>query len=82
MIDFHSHILPGIDDGAKNSRMSLEMLSASLDAGVSTIIATLGFIVLLMFIIIPQLEDSIMLLVEKVPVYYIKKMAKDTSTLN
>lgn len=40
MIDFHSHILPGIDDGAKNSRMSLEMLSASLDAGVSTIIAT------------------------------------------
>lgn len=37
---------------------------------VSTIIATLGFIVLLMFIIIPQLEDSIMLLVEKVPVYY------------
>lgn len=37
---------------------------------VSTIIATLGFIILLMFIIIPQLEDSIMLLVEKVPVYY------------
>lgn len=37
---------------------------------VSTIITMLGFIVLLMFIIIPQLEDSIMLLVEKVPVYY------------
>ena len=37
---------------------------------VSTIITALGFIVLLMFIIIPQLEDSITLLVEKVPVYY------------
>lgn len=37
---------------------------------VSTIITMFGFIVLLMFIIIPQLEDSIMLLVEKVPVYY------------
>lgn len=37
---------------------------------VSTIIATLGFFILLMFIIIPQLEDSIMLLIEKVPVYY------------
>lgn len=36
----------------------------------STIIAMFGFIILLMFIIIPQLEDSIMLLVEKVPVYY------------
>lgn len=37
---------------------------------ISTIITMLGFFVLLMFIIIPQLEDSIMLLVEKVPVYY------------
>ncbi len=36
----------------------------------STIIATLGFIVLLMFIIIPQLEKSIMLIIEKVPIYY------------
>lgn len=37
---------------------------------VSTIIATLGFFVLLMFIIIPQLEDTIALLIEKIPVYY------------
>ncbi len=36
----------------------------------STIITTLGFIVLLMFIIIPQLEESIMLIIKKVPVYY------------
>ena len=37
---------------------------------VSTIVATLGFFVLLMFIIIPQLEDTVTLLVEKIPVYY------------
>ncbi len=37
---------------------------------VSTIIVTIGCIVLLMFAIIPQLEESIMLVVEKVPVYY------------
>ena len=37
---------------------------------VSTIIATLGFIVLLMFIIIPQLEDTVALLIDKIPVYY------------
>lgn len=36
----------------------------------STIIAMLGFIVLLLFIIIPQLEDTVALLVEKIPVYY------------
>lgn len=36
----------------------------------STIIAMLSFIVLLMFIIIPQLEDTITLLIEKIPVYY------------
>ena len=26
MIDIHSHILPGIDDGSKNIDMTLEML--------------------------------------------------------
>lgn len=40
MIDFHSHILPGIDDGAKNTGMSLEMLSLASESGVSTIVAT------------------------------------------
>lgn len=37
---------------------------------VTTVIATLGFIILVMFIIIPQLQDSIILIFEKVPVYY------------
>ena len=37
---------------------------------ISTIITTLGFFVLLMFIIVPQFEDTITLLIEKIPVYY------------
>ena len=28
MIDFHSHILPGIDDGAKDPEQSMDMLRA------------------------------------------------------
>jgi predicted PurR-regulated permease PerM len=36
----------------------------------STVILTLGFIVLLLFIIIPQLHNSVLLIVEKVPDYY------------
>lgn len=40
MIDFHSHILPGIDDGAPSVEVSLNMLSESYNQGVRTIIAT------------------------------------------
>ncbi len=40
MIDFHSHILPGVDDGAESIETSLEMLRKSADAGVNTVIAT------------------------------------------
>lgn len=43
MIDFHSHILPGIDDGSKNVKMSLQMLSAMRDQGIDTVIATSHF---------------------------------------
>ncbi len=43
MIDFHSHILPGIDDGAKNEEMSLEMLKISLEQGVEAIVASSHF---------------------------------------
>ncbi len=40
MIDFHSHILPQIDDGAQNVQISLDMLAESYRQGVRTVIAT------------------------------------------
>lgn len=43
MIDFHSHILPGIDDGADCVETSLEMLRKSKEQGVSQIVATPHF---------------------------------------
>ena len=54
---------------AKSKKSAVRSLVRPLSL-VSTIIAMLGFIVLLMFIIIPQLEDTVTLLVEKIPVYY------------
>lgn len=43
VIDFHSHILPGIDDGSKSLEMSLEMLELSANQGVEIIAATPHF---------------------------------------
>ncbi|AYV73349.1 tyrosine protein phosphatase [Bacillus sp. PK3-056] len=40
MIDIHSHILPGIDDGAKTIKDSIEMAKVALNEGITTIIAT------------------------------------------
>ena len=40
MIDFHSHILPNIDDGSRNVKMSLEMVYACMDQSVDTVCAT------------------------------------------
>ncbi|WP_339226783.1 CpsB/CapC family capsule biosynthesis tyrosine phosphatase [Oceanobacillus sp. FSL K6-2867] len=40
MIDIHSHILPGVDDGAKTEEDSLEMARAAVAQGITTIIAT------------------------------------------
>lgn len=40
IIDFHSHILPGIDDGAKNAEMSLEMLAEMGKQGIDVVVAT------------------------------------------
>ena len=42
-VDFHSHILPGIDDGAENSEMSLKMLGLERKSGVTRIAATPHF---------------------------------------
>lgn len=43
MVDFHTHILPEIDDGAEDVRTSLEMLRESWDQGVRMICATPHF---------------------------------------
>lgn len=40
MIDIHSHILPGIDDGAKSEEDSLLMAHQAIEQGVHTMIAT------------------------------------------
>ena len=40
MIDFHTHILPHLDDGAKNTDMAAEMLEALHQQGVKTVIFT------------------------------------------
>ena len=43
MIDFHTHILPGIDDGSRSSDMTRQMLHMELEQGVHHIIATPHF---------------------------------------
>lgn len=43
MIDFHTHILPGIDDGSRDIQMTEEMLKEELRQGVSLICATPHF---------------------------------------
>ncbi len=40
MIDLHSHVLPGMDDGAKNVDMSIAMLKEAKRQGVSLVAAT------------------------------------------
>ena len=43
MIDFHSHILPGVDDGSKNAEMSAALLQMLQQQGVTTVVATPHF---------------------------------------
>ena len=40
MIDFHSHILPGIDDGSKNLEQSIAMVNEAKKVGFTKIIST------------------------------------------
>lgn len=40
MIDIHTHLLPGVDDGAKDAQMTDEMLARAADAGISAIVCT------------------------------------------
>ncbi len=43
LTDFHSHILPGVDDGSKDVEQSLQMLRMSAEQGVSRMVATPHF---------------------------------------
>lgn len=43
VIDFHTHILPGIDDGSANIATSLEMLRMEKEQGITHVIATPHF---------------------------------------
>lgn len=43
MIDFHTHILPGIDDGSRDVRTSLEMISEEINQGIEGIVLTPHF---------------------------------------
>ena len=43
VIDFHSHVLPGIDDGSRNSEESLGMLQLSASQGIDIMAATSHF---------------------------------------
>jgi len=45
MIDFHSHILPNIDDGSRDVNESLELLRLSANQGIDTLVATPHFYV-------------------------------------
>lgn len=40
MIDIHTHVLPGVDDGSQSMEESLEMLALAADSGVKTLVAT------------------------------------------
>ncbi|MFC7062322.1 tyrosine-protein phosphatase [Halobacillus seohaensis] len=40
MIDIHSHILPGVDDGAQSMEESVKMAEAAVEEGITAIVAT------------------------------------------
>lgn len=43
MIDFHTHILPGMDDGSRSIEESLAMLQAEADVGIERVVFTPHF---------------------------------------
>ena len=43
MIDFHAHLLPGIDDGSRDRDMTARMLKISAEQGIDTVVATPHF---------------------------------------
>lgn len=43
IVDFHSHILPGVDDGSQSVEMSITMLQMEAEQGVERVVATPHF---------------------------------------
>ena len=43
VIDFHSHILPGVDDGSRSLEQSIAMLKMEAEQGISKVVATPHF---------------------------------------
>lgn len=43
MIDFHTHVLPGIDDGSPNTDMSIQMMKQEFKQGVEKVVFTPHF---------------------------------------
>lgn len=43
MVDIHTHILPGMDDGAATAAVSIEMLKRQAEQGVKTVVLTPHF---------------------------------------
>lgn len=40
MIDIHTHVIPGVDDGSQSMQESLELLALAAESGVHTLVAT------------------------------------------
>lgn len=43
VVDFHSHILPGVDDGSKSTDESVQMLQMEFAQGIKSVVATPHF---------------------------------------
>ena len=43
MIDFHNHILPGVDDGSKSMEESIKMLQFAQDQGITDVVNTVHY---------------------------------------
>ena len=40
MIDIHTHVIPGVDDGAEDLDEALTLLAMAADSGVGTVVTT------------------------------------------
>ena len=43
MIDFHSHVLPKLDDGSRSTKESIDMMRRAVSQGITAMVATPHF---------------------------------------